>query len=296
MSFFQNTTNTFNKAEFVEALSETEDEGVEVFQGAMCSDPFDSKKKISFPIIVLSRHGIYPFMQATFREKDGQSLEAETVEYACNVFRHHFGIKQKVSKLFVLLPLAEGSERFGSEANKIHEWQLFSYQPGLQDTHLTPCSQVEAVQTVRILSKPSFERFEAFSEYEYEEIIAKLTKECNDYVCAGDEKATVYVKKNNEWVVVSNRDTERAFRLALYGGFIGAHRFYLRMYASGILYALTFGLLGVGWFFDCLEIFLGAWNKKGKRLLPLENRRSHVIEFIFVFLIVFALIALFFLI
>lgn len=296
MSFSQNTINTFNKTEFVEALSEMQEEGFEIFQDAMCSDPFDSKKKISFPIVVLSRQGICPFVFLENIYENGQLLSAETVEYTCNVFRHHFGIKQKILKTFVLSPSAMGSERFGSETNKASELRLFLYQPQhTSSTGLTPYTQVAAIQTVAELSQPISENLEAFNDFEYEDIIAKLTKECDDYVCAGGERATVYVKKDNEWVVASNRDTERTFRLALYGGIVGSHRFYLRMYGSGVLYALTLGLLGVGWFFDCLEILLGVWNKKGKRLLPLENRRPHVIEFIFVFLIVFTLIALFFL-
>ncbi|MBR4941840.1 MAG: TM2 domain-containing protein [Clostridia bacterium] len=41
-----------------------------------------------------------------------------------------------------------------------------------------------------------------------------------------------------------------AFYLCLLFGWTGAHRFYTRKYATGVLYLLTFGLLCVGWITD----------------------------------------------
>lgn len=40
--------------------------------------------------------------------------------------------------------------------------------------------------------------------------------------------------------------------LCIFLGNIGAHRFYERKYVSGILYLLSFGLLGIGWGLDTL--------------------------------------------
>jgi TM2 domain-containing membrane protein YozV len=38
--------------------------------------------------------------------------------------------------------------------------------------------------------------------------------------------------------------------LCTYLGFLGAHRFYMRKWFTGILWALTGGLLTVGWLYD----------------------------------------------
>ena len=47
-----------------------------------------------------------------------------------------------------------------------------------------------------------------------------------------------------------------AYFLLLFGGFLGAHRLYLRYYRSGIFYTLTFGFLGLG---IAIDLFLLPW-------------------------------------
>lgn len=47
----------------------------------------------------------------------------------------------------------------------------------------------------------------------------------------------------NKWV---------AFCLCLFLGFFGAHKFYEGKIGMGVLYLLTFGLLGIGWIVDCI--------------------------------------------
>lgn len=53
----------------------------------------------------------------------------------------------------------------------------------------------------------------------------------------------VYAK--NKWV---------AFLLCLFLGYLGAHKFYEGKVGMGILYLFTFGLFGIGWFFDCIAL------------------------------------------
>ena len=56
-----------------------------------------------------------------------------------------------------------------------------------------------------------------------------------------------YKKVLNKWV---------AFLLCFFLGYLGAHKFYEGRIGSGILYLLTFGLFGIGWFIDCIVLLL----------------------------------------
>lgn len=53
------------------------------------------------------------------------------------------------------------------------------------------------------------------------------------------------IRMKNKWV---------AFFLCLFLGFLGAHKFYEGKAGTGILYLLTFGLFGIGWFIDCIVL------------------------------------------
>ncbi len=53
--------------------------------------------------------------------------------------------------------------------------------------------------------------------------------------------AMLGVRAKNKWV---------AFFLCLFLGYWGAHKFYEGRVGLGILYLLTFGLFGIGWFVD----------------------------------------------
>lgn len=53
------------------------------------------------------------------------------------------------------------------------------------------------------------------------------------------------LRPRNKWV---------AFLLCLFLGYFGAHKFYEGRAGMGILYLLTVGLFGIGWFIDCIVL------------------------------------------
>ena len=53
------------------------------------------------------------------------------------------------------------------------------------------------------------------------------------------------VRVKNKWV---------AFLLCFFLGYLGAHKFYEGKAGMGILYLLTCGLFGIGWFIDCIVL------------------------------------------
>ena len=53
------------------------------------------------------------------------------------------------------------------------------------------------------------------------------------------------MRARNKWV---------AFLLCLFLGYLGAHKFYEGKAGMGIVYILTFGLFGIGWFVDCISL------------------------------------------
>lgn len=57
------------------------------------------------------------------------------------------------------------------------------------------------------------------------------------------------------------KDGTITFLLCLFLGCFGAHKFYEGKAGVGMLYLLTFGLFGFGWFVDCIAL-LGKLGKK----------------------------------
>ena len=53
-----------------------------------------------------------------------------------------------------------------------------------------------------------------------------------------------------------------AFGLCILFGWIGIHRFYVGKIGTGIVWALTFGCFGLGWFMDLLGILCGGFRDK----------------------------------
>ena len=53
-----------------------------------------------------------------------------------------------------------------------------------------------------------------------------------------------------------------AFLLALFLGFLGAHRFYVGKVGTAVLMIITLGGLGVWWLIDVIMILLGGFRDK----------------------------------
>ena len=53
-----------------------------------------------------------------------------------------------------------------------------------------------------------------------------------------------------------------AFFLCLFLGYLGVHRFYVGKSGTGIIWLLSAGLGGVGWFVDTVLILIGAFRDK----------------------------------
>ena len=64
------------------------------------------------------------------------------------------------------------------------------------------------------------------------------------------------INRNTSYVVSSGRQKNKwlAFCLCFFLGFLGAHKFYEGKTGQGILYLLTLGIFGFGWFFDTIAI------------------------------------------
>ena len=57
--------------------------------------------------------------------------------------------------------------------------------------------------------------------------------------------AALGIRTKNKWI---------AFFLCLFLGYLGAHKFYEGRIGMGIVYLLTVGLFGIGWFVDCIAL------------------------------------------
>ncbi|WP_033154963.1 TM2 domain-containing protein [Pseudobutyrivibrio ruminis] len=81
-------------------------------------------------------------------------------------------------------------------------------------------------------------------------------------------------------------DGDSFFTIALSTGLLGGHKFYTGNYLQGILYALTFGLLGVGYLLDLIMILTGSYSYLSSSItrdgatkvrtysMPLENKKK----------------------
>lgn len=68
------------------------------------------------------------------------------------------------------------------------------------------------------------------------------------------------------------RTRQSALILCIFLGFIGAHRFYTGYWIIGAIYFLTFGLFGVGWLFDLIDIYKNRFRtQQGELLIPKEQ-------------------------
>ena len=83
---------------------------------------------------------------------------------------------------------------------------------------------------------------EEFKSHEQPNIIINNTN-TNSNVNTNQNGMMFMARARNKWV---------AFLLCLFLGYLGAHKFYEGKAGMGILYLLTGGLFGIGWFIDCI--------------------------------------------
>jgi len=60
--------------------------------------------------------------------------------------------------------------------------------------------------------------------------------------------------------ITSDKSKKTAFRLCLFGGFLGLHQFYVWRIGKGMLYMFTFGLFLFGWLSDLFKIISGTYQ------------------------------------
>ena len=85
-------------------------------------------------------------------------------------------------------------------------------------------------------------------------------------------------------------DGDSFFTIALSTGILGGHKFYTGNYLQGILYALTFGLLGFGYILDLVMILTDGYSYMSNSITrdgatkvrtfsqPLENKKKALIS------------------
>ena len=68
-------------------------------------------------------------------------------------------------------------------------------------------------------------------------------------------------------IIVSPKKRTTAFLLCLFLGWIGAHRFYVGKFGTGILMWITGGGCFIWWFIDFIVIVLDKFKDKDGRIL-----------------------------
>ncbi len=272
MKVSEGNENMITEQRLVDVLSKNDSE---LFRNVVFSDIFESKKKYKFAFVALTSCCVLPFVTVVSKGSsdvcegvsNALSKRFGDVGYIIRVFKDRFYIKKKCSDLFVLEPIS--SAEVTTSSYRVYIWRS-------DFGRLEPVS-IDVVEQIICDENDS-----EFNQEEYDKISICLTRAGSEPLESSNGHQH-FVKKGNEWIPVFPQDPDKVFRFALFGGFVGAHRFYMKMYGAGILYMLTFGLAGVGWFFDCLEMLLGCWKKKGNQLAPLQNKKKPILQFVSVF-------------
>lgn len=106
-------------------------------------------------------------------------------------------------------------------------------------------------------------------------ILSNETKELSkskEKIKTGADGKT-FINKHGAWREASEINTQTLYLLTVFGGMFGVHLFYQKKRAKAALYLITYGLFGIGWFFDSLEILLGIYkDPEGKYLTPICNK------------------------
>ena len=76
-------------------------------------------------------------------------------------------------------------------------------------------------------------------------VVNNTSSNMNSNVNTNNAAAIMESRMKNKWA---------AFFLCFFLGYLGAHKFYEGRTGMGILYLLTFGLFGIGWFIDTVAL------------------------------------------
>lgn len=251
--------DTFEDAED----TDRDEVSTQTFRNVRCTDYFNERQSYLFPYVVLTRQDVFLFLELRASESMTEPSELlGSVDYQLRMFLNQFRVLRSPEYVFVLVSNAKGLSRATSH---VSDKAMFMYRPSIDGPDALLEARREDVIGIIDASVAEATAGEA-DAVGFEELSLKLSQASSEPL----ECAATYFAQ----------EPEKTFYLALFGGLFGAHRFYLRMYGSGLLYALTLGLLGVGWFFDCLEMVLGVFKKKGKKLKRLPNAKKHFVELI----------------
>lgn len=74
-----------------------------------------------------------------------------------------------------------------------------------------------------------------------------------------------------------------AYLLCISFGFFGVHRFYVGKIGTGIIWLLTFGVLGIGWLVDIIMITIGSFtDREGKAVeawIVVKDKEGTAVEY-----------------
>lgn len=81
----------------------------------------------------------------------------------------------------------------------------------------------------------------------------------NNYYTPSQPTVT-FSDQNQLYVATTNKKKGVTLCLCIFLGYLGIHYFYVGKVGAGILYILTFGLFGFGWFVDIIRIACGRFK------------------------------------
>ena len=166
------------------------------------------------------------------------------------------------------------------------EEALFLYLPekGLYANRLKTRMDLSEEAAREWFLKQKENRTLLFHEQERNRLFLTLKKmDLKSYGHDVNESGSVIIELRKKQFEVSDKDSNKLFNLALFGGFLGLHRFYAGKRTSGIFYALSAGCFALGWFIDILLLFLSRFkDSDGHLVLPPKDVYKKTIFLFFV--------------